>query len=236
MKKVLFQKPEDRACWKSAGDVDSLEIPLTAFDELFLAEHIEYTLIQDSTDRLVVKGGRNLINFVDVLQEGALVSIHNTNKCSFLRSFKHKVQVEIHFTSLINIHYEGTEYLRSIGQLKVNWFTLLIRDGAGPVELDVDAESLFFSVSHGYGDFTLKGKTKYANLLVKSNGYCDTYGLQVVDSITVISNTMGLCKVNCDQSKLKAEIDNGGDIWYIGTPVAQPTLLRYGSGELIDKN
>jgi hypothetical protein len=231
------QKPEDRACWKSVGEKDSLELFISNdFEELFLAEHLEYVLVQDSTDKVVLKGGRNLLNFVEVVQEGQKVSIRNNNKCSFLRNLKEKVQVEIHFTSLINIHYEGTEFLKNEGQLKLNWFTLLIRDGAGPVDLNIDAEAIYFNVTHGYGDFTLSGKTKYANLLVKSNGFCDTYGLNIIDSITVISNTMGLCKVNVDQAKFKAEIDNGGDIWYIGTPFGQPKLLKYGTGELIDKN
>ena len=96
------QKPEDRACWKSVGEKDSLELFISNdFEELFLAEHLEYVLVQDSTDKVVLKGGRNLLNFVEVVQEGQKVSIRNNNKCSFLRNLKEKVQVEIFCTEKV---------------------------------------------------------------------------------------------------------------------------------------
>jgi hypothetical protein len=177
-----------------------------------------------------------LLNFIDVRVVDGRLEIKNENKCSFLRRYDREVEVEIHFKELINIHYEGTETLTNKGTLELGWLVVLIRDGAGPVNLNFNADAVFTTISHGWGDFTYSGSVGYANLNVKSNGYCDTYGLAVQDSITVISNTPGTLKVNADHAIFKAEIGGAGDIWYKGVSTGDPILYRYGTGELVNKN
>lgn len=234
---VLFscKKPEDRACIKSFGEDDSLEVPVTNFNLLFLPEKINYVLVQDTVEKVVLRGGKNMLNFIKIEVIDNRLEIHNENKCSFLRSYKHKVTAEIHFKELINIHYEGTEELTNKGTLELGWLTLLIRDGAGPVKLNMNAAAVFTTISHGWGDFTFTGNVGHLNLNVRSNGYCDTYGFNVADSITVVSNTPGTVKVNADNAVLKAEISGSGDIWYKGTTIGDPIVYRYGTGELLKK-
>ena len=202
---------------------------------MFLHEHLEYVLVQDTVEKVVLIGGKNLLNFVIVDVSDGLLDISNTNKCNFLRSYKKKIRVEIHFIELINIHFEGTESLTNKDTLQFNWMTFLIRDGAGPVALNFNADVIYATVSHGWGDFTFNGTVNYANLNVRSNGFCDTYGLKVKDSLTVISNTQGYVKVNANNVKFKSEIDLDGDIYYKGIP----TLIKFnqfGKGVLIDAN
>lgn len=229
------QKPEDRACWKFVGEETELEILLDSFDKLMLHEHLEYVLVQDSLEKVVIKGGQNLVNFVKAEVTDGLLDLSNENKCNFLRSYKKKIVVEIHFKELINIHFEGTEALSNIGTLEFNWLTFMIRDGAGSVRLNFNAESIHAVITHGYGDFTFTGSTKKANLNIRSNGFCDTYGLAIIDSLTVISNTQGITKINANNTKLKAQIDAAGDILYKGNP-SSLKLNKYGDGELINAN
>lgn len=230
------KKPEDRRCVKSIGEETTKEMEVDPFDRIYLKEHIHYVLVQDTVEKVVIKGGKNLLNFIDIQVIDGRLEIKNDNKCSFLRRYDREVEVEIHFKELINIHYEGTETLTNKGTLELGWLVVLIRDGAGPVDLNFNAEAVFTTISHGWGDFTYSGNVGYANLNVKSNGYCDTYALQVEDSITVVSNTPGTVKVNANNAVFKAEIGGAGDIWYKGTTNGDPTLYRYGSGELIKKN
>lgn len=232
---ISCSKAEDRSCVKSAGEESSLTIDLESFDQLFLREHLEYVLIQDSVEKVVLKGGKNLLNFVEANVTDGLLEISNQNKCNFLRSYKKKIKVEIHFKSLSNIHFEGTESLTNSDTLQFQWMTILIRDGAGPVKLNFNAESIVAVVSHGWGDFTFNGTVKNANLTVRSNGFCDVYGMKVQDTLIAISKTQGSMKVNADNCIFKAQIDEDGDIFYKGLP-SYKSLNRYGTGELIDAN
>jgi hypothetical protein len=65
---ISCRKPSERPCWKKSGALAVKEIQLGDFNRLFLKEHITYKLIQDSTNKIVIKGGANLIGFIKVPQ------------------------------------------------------------------------------------------------------------------------------------------------------------------------
>ena len=229
------KKAEKRSCWKSVGENATKEIQLEPFNKIKLHAHLNYLLVQDSTDKLVLKGGKNLLNFVSAERVEDVLEIKNENKCNFLRDYDQKITVEIHFTSLINIHFEGSEPLLSEGKLKFDWLTLLIRDGAGPVELDFEAQYINTILAHGFGSFKYTGSTNRANFNIRSNGYGDAYGLSVNDSLTVVSKTQGDVKINADGAKLKAQTEADGDILYKGLP-SSIQFNQYGTGNLVDAN
>jgi hypothetical protein len=229
------KKAEDRSCWKQAGDEDSLTIYVETFDKLNIKEHLVCTLVQDTVEKVVVSGGKNLLNFIGITVDNGLLSLTNNNKCSFLRSFEHKVKVEIHFKSLSNLEFEGTESLQCKDTLTLDWFTLLIRDGAGPVNLLLNAQLITATLAHGYGDFTINGHTNQAIFNVRSNGYCNTYGLAIAESITVISRSQADLRVNANQCILRAQTETSGNIFYKGVPNSIE-FNQYGKGQLIDDN
>lgn len=235
---VLFgcKKPEDRACWKFAGDQTSIIVPLDDFDKLFLGPHLKFTLIQDTSNFLEVKGHENLINLVEAKTVEGILRIENKNKCNFLRNYDTKlIEVYIHFKTLSNLEFQGTEPLNSQGMLNLNYFTFLIQDGAGPVNLSLNADIIYTSINHGYGDFTLTGNVKYANFRISSNGFCNTNNLIIQDSIDVISNTAVDCRFNFNNVPARVEIQAGGNVRYIGIP-SSLLFLDYGNGDLINDN
>lgn len=233
---ILFscKKAENRTCFKFAGKDIQKEIPLSTFNKMILHQKIQYVLIQDSLNKAVLFGGENLLNKIDVEVEDGTLTIENLNKCAFLRSYNKKVKVEIHFTSLDDMEYYGTDSLTNKGTLNLSWFLFKILGGSSSVKLNMNAD-VVYAYSAGYSDFTFTGTANYANLVVNSNSYCDTYGLNLNDSLTVISNTVGLIKVDANQLDLRTDIKKSGNVWYKGVPVIQ-SYNRYGTGELLDKN
>lgn len=229
------KKAENRACVKSAGDEATREIVLPEFNRLFLGPHINYTLVQDTVNKMIVSGGKNLLNFVTSDVSDGLLSIENKNKCNFMRSYKKEINVELHFKNIINVLFEGTKPLVCKNQLQLNDVVFVIRDGAGNVDLDLSANSLSMIVTHGWGNFNLHGQVNYLRMEVRSNGFGDAYDIQVNDSVHVISNTQGLIKVNGNNALMRAELIIDGDVWYIGNP-SYLDVQKYGNGELIDKN
>lgn len=230
------KKAEDRACWKVAGSPGERTVQLTDFDRLYLGPHLEFHLIQDSLNKVVIRGSENLLNLVECKVEDGLLRIENKNKCNFLRSYKKKkIRVEIHLKELINIEFQGTEPLTNQDTLNVNYFTFHVRDGAGPIQLNLNATAVFGNISHGFGDFTLTGRAEYANLRVSSNGYCNTLGLQISDSIDLITNTPVPCKVHLGTNQARVEINGSGNVDYTGYP-SSLELNRYGTGNLVDIN
>ncbi|GEM_PF-145501 len=229
------KKAEDRSCFKSTGKQISKEIKVNSFYKIKVYEHLDFVLVQDSLDKIIINGGENLLNYIDVVVENKTLSIRNKNKCAFLRTHAKKIKVEIHFTNLEVIDFYGSEMLTNIDTLNLPNLNLTLLDCSGSVNLCLISNLLLANVANGYGDFTLKGNVNYADIQVKGNGFCDTYGLEVKDSMSVISNTVVDLKVNVDQIDLKAETKNKGNINYIGIPFIE-VFNKYGDGKLIDKN
>lgn len=230
------KKTEDRNCFKTVGGLTTKEIALEDFDKLYMGPHLKYVLIQDTVSKVVLVGGKNLLNFIEVrVDEDKRLNIRNINKCNFLRDYDKVVTVEIHVKKIVNILFEGTHEVLCPLTLNSDYLALVIRDGAGKVNLSVNAYELYADVTYGWGNFEFTGNVNYLNLQMDGNGFGTTYGLNVNDSLDVISNTSETLKVNANGCKFRPQILSNGDIWYIGAP-SSLTLNTYGTGELVDKN
>jgi hypothetical protein len=229
------KKAEDRPCFKGVGDETIVERELASFQTLFLGPHLNYVLVQDTVEKVVLTGGENLVNFIGTnITEGEL-RITNDNRCNFLRTYKKSVTVEIHLINVNSIEFQGTKPLTCQNALTCPFLHIKIIQGAGAFNLKVNNSSLKTNISNGWGNMVVSGSTNYANLNAGSNGVIDSYGLAVQDSLHVISKTPSTLKVNATATKFKSETSATGDIWYIGTPTVLEHL-QIGTGELIDKN
>ena len=229
------KKAEDRACLKGTGAETTKEIELDSFQTMFLGSHVQYVLVQDTVEKVVLTGGENLVNFIGTNIVDGKLSITNDNKCNFLRTYKKSVTAEIHLIDITQIEFEGTKSLTCQNQLTCTELLIIIKDGAGQFNLDVNNDVLRTNISNGWGNIVVTGTTKYANFGVRSNGCLDAYGLSVQDSVYAVSYSPGTTKINVNNVVLRSETGSSGDIWYIGTP----SLIdhnQYGTGELIDKN
>lgn len=227
------RKPENRTCFKGWGDETSIEVNTGSFNKLFLNAHLEYVMVQDSTDKLVIKGGSNVVNHVKYeVSDDGLLTISNGNRCNFLRDGRKVIVVEIHYTNVYNIRFEGTEPLSNVGVHKTDYFTMFIRDGAGPVTLNIDCINVSSDISHGWGNYTFTGHAKYAIIGARSNGYCDTRGLVVDDSIYVANESSGKLKVNADGIPMRGYLKSNGNIEYCGTPTLVD-IVKTGNGEVV---
>ncbi len=229
------KKPEDRKCWKSTGVDSELEIDLPEFKDLWLGPHMNFVLVQDSVCKAVVKGGKNLINLIEFNMVDDQMQVVNGNSCAFLRSYKKEVTVEIHINHLDKLQFEGTKPLICQNQLKQEYLSLVIRDGAGHVDFDIDGKNLMLIITHGWGNFNLHGKLNYLKLEMNGSGFGSAYDIDVKDSVHVISNSSDDVKVDIDSVLFRGQTKSLGSIYYRGNP----TLLefnKYGDGTLIDDN
>src|SRR5690554_2283326 len=176
---VLFlfscKKAHERVCFKSKGEEAALDVSFDKdIDSLFLYDDLFYTLIQGEESKITLTGGENLLEHIEVISENRKLTVLNKNKCNFLRSFKNKIHAIIYVDSVRSIHYEGSGQLHSQDTLFSNELRLSITDGAGDVNLTLKNGYTSAVITHGFGNFTLKGKTTYAFLHCNTNSYCDT--------------------------------------------------------------
>lgn len=232
---IACKKSEDRRCAKTAGEDTELVHLVDSFNKLDIGPNMKVVLVQDTVEKVIVRGGKNLVSFIELDVTDQMLTIVNDNKCNFLRSYKHIIEVEIHVVSLINVLFKGTKELTCANQLNSPYLTFVIEEGAGTCNLNVDCYSLYLGSGYGWGNYEVIGETNYLKVDLRDNGFGDLYGLQIIDSATVISSSSENMKINLDGTAARVETSSYGDIWYIGTPTFLE-YYQYGEGELIDKN
>ncbi len=229
------KKPEDRRCFKSIGDEISITRQLDDFSKIKMGKLLKFRMVQDTVNKVILTGGKNLLNFIRTDIENGQLIVENQNKCNFLRKFDKKVTVEVHFKNVVNIEFNGSEEVEAVNQLQTDYLSLYLSDGSGKFNLNVNAKTLYVMMAHGFGNFEIKGNVDYLRLEVRTAGFGSTYGLQVKDSIHAISKTVQPIKINANNCLIRTQTHSSGDIWYIGNP----TFIEhfsYAEGELIDKN
>lgn len=230
------KKADERSCFKKAGAEKVVSITFEEdIDSLFLNDDLFYTLIPGNKTKIELVGGENLLTFIEVSAKNGKLTVLNNNKCGFLRSYKHEIHAKIYIDSVTYIEYRGSSELKSKDTLFSNELRLEIKDGAGDVNLTVKNGYTSAVITHGFGNYILKGQTLIAFLNCNSNSYCDARGFTATESIFAYSNTVGDMLINADSVPLKAVILQSGNIKYIGAPNSKE-LIREGNGNLIDLN
>ncbi|XOV67795.1 MAG: GIN domain-containing protein [Fluviicola sp.] len=229
------KKAENRRCFKSAGAETTVVRELDAFSGLFVGPNVNIVLVQDGKNEVHISGGENLVNFISTDINDGVLTVLNENKCNFLRSYKHEITVEVHFTGMSYIEFEGTKPLMCQEEITGNNLSLIIRDGAGLVDLDLTYNNVNVTITNGWGNFDLSGTTGTLIMNIRNNGFGSTYDLNVTNTLDVISNTAGLLQLNTESADCKIQLQSTGDIWYVGTPNTLDAT-ELGTGQLIDKN
>lgn len=232
---IACKKSEDRRCVKTAGEDAELVHLVDSFNKLDLGPNFKVVLVQDTVEKVIVRGGKNLINFIKLDVTDGKLTIVNDNTCNFLRSYKHVVEVEIHLIDVINVLFKGTKELTCSNQLNLPYLTFVIEEAAGKCNLNLNCYSLYLGSGFGWGNYEVVGQTSYLKVDFRDNGFGDLYGLQIQDSATVISSSSERMKINLDGTAARVETSSYGDIWYVGTPTFLE-YYQYGEGELIDQN
>ncbi|HQW58476.1 MAG TPA: DUF2807 domain-containing protein, partial [Gammaproteobacteria bacterium] len=86
---------------QTTGELTQVERTTAEFNEIELNNSIDLVLTQDTVNRIIVEAGRNLIpDILTDVNNGKMV-IKNSNKFNFLRSYKKKIRVLVHYKKLI---------------------------------------------------------------------------------------------------------------------------------------
>lgn len=233
---ISCKKAADRSCLKASGKIISKTIAPGTFSKLYLMEHIEYVLVQDTISFVQLVGGENLLGFIDCSISSGELTIQNNNKCKFLRYKNGKIKAEIHFLELTDLVFQGTELLTNKNKWSFKSINIILKDTGGSMKLtDFEGNHLNLVNTHGWGDITLSGSVYYFRADFDGNGYFDSRNFSVKDTIAITSISSTISKINASNCLLQAQLKGAGDVWYFGNPT-KIEKQELGTGMLVNKN
>lgn len=227
------KKSNDRSCFKSNGTEKEIEYALDSVDRFKLYKNIRYHIYQDTLRKVIIKGGENVVNLIELTYDSTALSITNKNKCNFLRDFDNQILVEIHYPFYKWIYSETDDSLVfkdtiSSAYLYVDQFL-----GGGKVMLNTDADVLVMNASNGVGSYVLGGHADYADLRVQAGASGDATNF-TSHSFFLSQNSTADLKVNLDSAAANIKIKGTGNVIYSGDPDTI-ILSKTGDGELIEE-
>lgn len=226
------QKPNERKCFKGWGEESEISIELNDFDSLDVNHNMIVHLYQDTVNKIKIRGGKNVIEWITVENSNNKLILSDANTCKFLRSFKKKIHIDLHYKHLNHIRYTGGEKIVMENTLKSSELRINFIDGGGTIHCNVDLYYFEINVTGGAGNFYAQGKSKIAYYKVLSNGFGDAKDL-VADTLILYNKSSGdlIGTVN-DGGQVVATILYSGNNQIYGTS-SKTTLKDEGEGENI---
>lgn len=133
---------------------------LSAFDTLELNNDIHLILCPDTSDFVVITGTDKQLPKINTKQQSTtLLTMTNTNKANWLRSFEDTIIAELHYTKLSCIVYNGSGSITSLNTIK-HPLTIDIHDGTGNIRLDINNQATYIYQHLGCTDLYLTGHTE----------------------------------------------------------------------------
>jgi hypothetical protein len=219
-------------CFHGTGKMTTEERIPGRFHGIYLTSNIDVILhFNRGVKRLQVHGGDNLTEGVETKIENGILRIKNTNRCNWVRNFKHRLTVEIWTDTISTLYMEdATGDVFFEDTLHTENFRLDAYNCMGKAEVLLNSYISTFAIHNGPMDITAKG------IAVVQYNYHSGYGIINCKSLysnnTFITNKGTNDTYVSTTNLLEANIQHSGNIFFTGEPDSIKSEIT-GSGKLI---
>jgi hypothetical protein len=224
---ILYGCSRDHSadCIKRTGKITSTVRPLNAIKGLKLFSKINYTLIPDTVNEVRIEAGSNILPYITTEITNGELTVVNTMKCKFARSYKPEVNCYIHIRDTLNyILFEGSGALSCRDTIKSPKILLECNDASKSADLLLDVNTFDFRQYSGSADFTMRGKVGLLYLFAAGSGTMHCENLETIYTYATAKN-VSKCYVYATY-ELGAEVLNWGQIFYRGNPKVINKIIK----------
>jgi Putative auto-transporter adhesin, head GIN domain len=216
-------------CLHDTGSITKTHIETGYIKTINFNGIFDIYLVQDTVYYIDLEGGNKVLEYVQVQNADSVLSLYNTNSCSFLRDFK-KIGVYVHFSQLGLINITEPCNIKSQNVITGN-LAIAVGSSIAEADLELNNENFFiYTNKHTAGSYLIKGHCTRCFLWPFYASKIDASNL-LAKTMHVRSFSIGDCLVNVED-ELFVEIHNSGNVIYKGSPVVQIDSLN-GSGRVI---
>jgi hypothetical protein len=204
-------------------------LSLEKFNAAEISGIFNIVLIQDSTNKLVIKGNNDINSIKANIKDGILV-IDDPGKMSFNSD---KNTIELHFSKLEYLTAFNPVNVSNEDTIRGDLFVFNAVVEVAEVNLVVDCNVFVVSSANTIGSFRLSGKADYCALYCRFG--CNFFARDLSCRIAEVFNeSIGDVHVTAFEN-LRAYIRGPGNIYYYGTPVIE-IIEKRGEGKIIHLN
>lgn len=228
--------PED--CFKPAGKYSEKEINTGSFTEVTVGDRFVVEFRQDTVEKVIVKGGENVITNVNVKTSNGILTIEDNNVCNWTRDFSRKIKLTIHCKKLKKLLVKDACEVVHADTLRTPSLQL-VQQSTGTVNLaviippNIPGESGQLDVNHqGHGEVRLAG---YAPIFVPV-----LFDAGRLDAVNFTGDYTFVYHYGINDAHVKpykvlyVYVGNSGNTYYYAKPFEQPlNVTQNGPGQVI---
>jgi hypothetical protein len=221
---------DEGVCISSTGKVITRERGTQPFHSIEVSDNINLILTQDTAlYNISVEAGENLIDGITTEIDSGRLVIRNQNSCNWLRSFEIPVNVYLTFNRLDTIVFQAAGNITCTNEWTNESVNLDIIEGAGKINLKLNAFRTYVIVKYGTTDINLSGFSQITTLI--SYGFGPLHAEDLTSKFTYVSSYSSNDMFVYSSVDLQVEIGNIGDVYYTGNPATISTNI-YNEGRL----
>ena len=220
---------EQSDCLKSTGKIISEERIPGNFIGVTLFDDINLSLVQDTIEKVIVKGGENLLYDINSDINNEVLYLKNYNHCKYLRSYQKEILAEVHYIRLKSIVHGGSAKITS-DIIKSNELVIWLDGAKGEIYLNLNIDNLKLEHRSGNGYTYLQGTVKNGTINSYAEGLLDLRNLNI-NNLTMLSDSYNDAYIWVTGT-LEVEITSLGNVYYRGDPYIKK-YIRTGQGQLI---
>jgi len=216
-------------CLEGKGSDITETRSLADFNILEMDNNVDIVLSPDSVNYALLTCGKNLADGITTeVIDGRLV-VKNLNRCNWLRDFRNKFTLEIHYKNIGQIVNYGSGNLSCADTVRDPVLFVESWNGTGTLSFLLNNNEVYFKLHTGPGDIHASGISKYQYIYTAGNGFIKSAHLET-DITHVNTKSTGDCEVN-SKLQLAVNIEYNGNVYYKGEPEINQHIT--GNGSLI---
>lgn len=163
------EKPSD--CVESTGEIITKEVPVTAFTRIEVYKGVELIVTQGPEYKVEVQTGENLMDNVEVIQNGTILTLKDEVSCNWVRDFG-QTKVYVTAPNIEEIYSKSERNISSNGVLTYPILRLIALDtdgdgapGAGTSDFHMTIDnSQLVIINNSVSRYFISGETDEALL------------------------------------------------------------------------
>ena len=228
---LLFSCQKSQDCLQRPGEIDSIEYELDAFNVIDIYNHFNVYIKQDTVEKIVVVGNKNIINLFSFDVVDSCLTIVDNNICNFTRTYDIKKDIYIHTKNLKNVFISGTSKIYSIDTLKFNRLLFRVYSKVSYIDITTEGTYLFLSLWNCTGDYYLHGNGTYLHILSHGTSYIHAFDYDA-KFCNITQKSTGDIFISVS-TMITAKINEIGNIYYKGEPSEIKIFENTSTGEII---
>jgi hypothetical protein len=213
---LLFSSCTKENCFGEAGNEVAVTRAATAFHQIDVFDNIDVVLTQDTLERVTVIAPQHLEPNISTRVEDGVLTLKNEAICTGLRKASEKVKVHVHLKQLDKVVYAGSGNITSTNTLMADNIHFYSGEGAGNIDVTLNAAQTLSYIMDENADFTFHGKSDVCWSYTASRGSIDFSDFTVKKMIIEYGGVRDAA-IHVTED-LNSIIYHKGNVYYKGAP------------------